>query len=338
MKTFFKKIKDFIYPKYWNDSVWSKVIATIIFAFITIIWLLLKSLFCKIPFDVLLKQLFDYLLTNTEVNNTILWLSIIILTWVLISFIVKLIKRNKTCDENSERHKIIPTLTIPSDAFFKNRLADAFPGQRGLKWYEPKIAVERLKILLKEPLIFNTNGKNGCPCDPIWWFRGHSALFIENFKVLSKTKILINIEELDINRIAVYIGDIYYKCFIYVETKAEKQTGLYNIKTEEIQRSIENIGYCAEEYGLKGKLKITRNEHDDGGTVVKNKAIDASDAELRVRYLSDYNFIIAAKQSPYNSRRVESDSIDFLNGILKGTKQADALLVYLMCCQQSNDH
>jgi len=48
--------------------------------------------------------------------------------------------------------------------------------------------------------------------------------------------------------------------------------------------------------------------------------------ELRVRYLSKYNLIIAAADSPYNSKKFDAISKEYLNGILNGTHTLEELV------------
>lgn len=229
-------------------------------------------------------------------------------------------------------------MTIHSTAFFSQRLAQAFPGQRGLKWYEPQEAIKRFERLFKQPLKFQ-NGTHGCVGDPVWWFRGGTAMYIEKFKKLGKKKILLDIDELSLNRIAVYISSSYYKSFVYIETKGEKQTGLYNIDESGIKRHIDTFGYSYEEFGLlNGKTEISRQKYDDGATVQKGKVINFSDAELRVRYLSNYNFIVCAKQSPYNSRKFCRETKDMFNEILKGNMKAEDFFEYLENDYEKEEH
>ncbi len=132
----------------------------------------------------------------------------------------------------------------------------------------------------------------------------------------------MNIDQLKIKRIAAYHGNLYYKDFVYVEVEGEKQTGLYSYSQEDINKHIDSFGYSREEYGLiKNRIgwttPIRREDYDDGATVQGGKVRDALNAKLRIRYLSKYNFIIAAKGSPYNSRKFERESKEYLNKILK---------------------
>jgi hypothetical protein len=102
-----------------------------------------------------------------------------------------------------------------------------------------------------------------------------------------------------------------------------------HLKQEDINKHIETFGYSWEEYGLLGKKLIRREEYDDGAIVINGEIVDASNAELRVRYLSDYNFIIAAQQSPYSSNKFERESEDMFNDLLKGKMTAESFFEYL---------
>lgn len=337
MKDKLRHINETFFKKYWPDPVWSKVISagfiTVLGSILTTLYVLVKSIYEKVSFRSTTKQLLGYFRDTTEVNNLLMLISILIIGFILFTFvksyIVDIITNLKSPKvEVKLEPKGIPTITDHSTVFFSHRLAKAFPGQRGLEWYQPKLAVERLKILLEEPLSFNSGGYD-CVGDPIWWFRGGSSLFIDKFKSLSKTKVLMGKDELELKRIAVFIGNPYYKSFIYVETKGEKQTGLYNYNKEVINGQIETFGYSCEEFGPLGDKPIRREHYDDGATVLNDKVVDATSAELRVRFLSDYNFLIAAKQSPYNSKRFDRESLVMFNDLLNGKMTTDAFFKYL---------
>ncbi|MEH6766103.1 MAG: hypothetical protein V7655_16505, partial [Aequorivita antarctica] len=141
------------------------------------------------------------------------------------------------------------------------------------------------------------------------------------------TKLLIGIREFKIKRIGVFVSDSYYKSFIYVETSGEKQTGVYKLTKDDIERHIDSFGYSFEEYGLfKNKIKLTRGEYDDASKVIKDKVVDTFGAELRVRFLSDYNFLITANQSPFNSSKFDRESHESMNKILKGEMKAEEFI------------
>jgi hypothetical protein len=74
---------------------------------------------------------------------------------------------------------------------------------------------------------------------------------------------------------------------------------------------------------FKNTIKLTREEYDDASKVIKGKVVDTFGSQLRVRFLSDYNFLIAANQSPFNSRKFDNESRESMNKILKGEMNAD---------------
>lgn len=195
---------------------------------------------------------------------------------------------------------------VSPTVFFDNRLGKAFPGIRGLKWFDnPEIALYRLSLLLKFPLVYDKWGNEADP-SPIWWFRGNSNNSIRTFKTISKTKCLINFWEVEIERMAVYKSERYYRHFIYIETKPESPTGVYNYSKESLDDMIDSFGYAFEEYGIIQGYNVTREEFDDGATEIGGKIIESNERpELRRRFFTKFNFIIAAKFSPYNSREYD---------------------------------
>lgn len=211
-------------------------------------------------------------------------------------------------------------LTIAPTVFFFYRLSSAFPGVRGLKWFRAETAIKRLKLLLREPTLFDIANGYGLFADPIWWFRGNSELPIERFRTLSHGKCLLNFKELKIAKIAAYNSSSYYRCFVYVEVEAEQPIGLYDYRKEQIEDVIEWRGYYDEEYGLYNDIPIRREEFDDGAAEINGDIVDTTGAELRIRFLTKYNFIIAAKTSPFNSPAGNKLGTEFMNGILKGEK------------------
>jgi hypothetical protein len=211
-----------------------------------------------------------------------------------------------------------------STTFFANRIADAFPGARELQWFESQVAVQRLGILLRHPLRFRS--PKGGVREPIWWFRGLRNSSIDRFEVVSDTKVLMNHEELVIKRIAAYRSDAYYQQFVYVETLPEQPVGIYEHRETKIQEDVEGYGFSREEYAVFDSRPITREEFDDGSAVIAGAVVRTQGAELRSRYLSPYNFIIAAKFSPYNSRAFDGIGRTSFNGILEGSERLEDLL------------
>lgn len=328
-----KKIFNFL-KNYWKDPVWSKVIAAgIIFvlgSLITTTYAFVKIFYSQTSFKDSLKNILDLLSDGITIPTWVFLLLLILYSMLVLKPFVALIKevvnkarksKNKNKKEENKNHEL-PKATEHSTVLFSYRMAKAFPGIRDVTWFnDPVDAIRRLKILLKEPLRFQSSFRD-CELDPIWWFRGGRNLFIDSFKRIGRKTVLMNIDQLRIKRIAAYHGDSYYLDFVYVVTSGENQTGLYKLTKEDIKRQIETFGYSWEEYGLIDyifwKKPIRREDYEDGATVVRGKVKDAGNAKLRVRYISDYNFIIAAKGSPYNSQMFERISKDQLNGILKG--------------------
>jgi len=229
----------------------------------------------------------------------------------------------------SNDEKNLSVMTEEPTPFFAGRLARAFPGIRGVKWFtDPKEAVERLQLFFEKPIKFKSDGKHYS--DPIWFFHGNSGLNIEHFEVLSDTKIFMGSDEIEIEKIAVFHSSAYFRDFIYVEAKGESSIGIYDTTQEDIGRQIKDFDYASEEYGMLGDIPISRSEYDDGAAVINGKVVDAKAAQLRVRYLSKYNFILVAKTSPYNSNACQLISETYLKGILIGTHNFDDYLKLLI--------
>ncbi|MCJ7459858.1 MAG: nucleotide-binding protein [candidate division Zixibacteria bacterium] len=235
--------------------------------------------------------------------------------------------------ENRDRYnpyKHLPQIQETTTSFFYERMCDAFPGKRGISAVEdPRTAIDRLEILLRPPLIFRSRSDENAIISPIWWLRGHSANAIEHFKKISPTKCLIDSKELEIDKIYIYRPGTYFYEFVYVLAKAEKPTGVYNLSETDIEKCIDEIGYAYEEYGLLNNNPITRSEYDDGSAEINGVIVDASAAELRVRFLSPYNLIIAAQFSPLNSSEFDDKSKIILNNLLKGRETVDNLAKFV---------
>ncbi|HEY4760765.1 MAG TPA: nucleotide-binding protein [Thermoguttaceae bacterium] len=212
-------------------------------------------------------------------------------------------------------------LLITPTVFFDDRLGTSFPGLRGLQWFcDGKKAVDRLQILLKKPIKFDSPNP-----DPIWWWRGRGCLQIESFHRLSDTRCLIGIRELNINKIAVYRAQAYWQSFVYIEINPDQPIGLYTTDEVSIQERIKKYGYAHEEYGLFQNIPISRECFDDGAAVIDGIPIDTSGSELRYRYLSKYNFLIASKFSPINSDEFDEILEKLLDEMLLGKNHMEEL-------------
>lgn len=201
-----------------------------------------------------------------------------------------------------------------STTFFSYRIKKAFPGIRGLKWFNnPKEAIDRLEVLLKYPL------SSKCLRGPIWVFRGSSCLDIDRFERISDEKCLIGYDECLINRIFVYRSDSYKRNFVYVECKPEEPIGVYQYEKDHIEVMAKEFGYYNEEYGVFKGHPVTRSEFDDGSAFIDEKLVEFNrKADLRIRYLTKYNFVICAKFHPFNSNEGDRISKEYLDGMIKG--------------------
>ena len=189
-----------------------------------------------------------------------------------------------------------------SNGFFDLRLGKAFPGLRGGKWFNPNDGiVDRLALLFQEPL----RGKK--LSDPIWWFRGGSCLDIQYFEKINSEKCIIEAKECLIDKAYVYKSGSYYRSFVYVELKPEKPVGIYETTPEMIEAQKNYRGYADEEYAIYKECAITRAEYDDGAAFINNEYVEFKETpQIRIRYLTKYNFIICSKLNPISCGTYDS--------------------------------
>lgn len=243
-------------------------------------------------------------------------------------FIKSLFGRDK-----KDQLPVNPTIFEDSEVFFSQRIAYAFPGERGVKWYTKASDIKlHLEKLLHTPLLFSTGNEGGRFC-PIWWFGRGSSVEIRSFKHLGGRRFLIGWEEWNISKIAVFQDSgVYYREYVYVEIDPQKPTNLGQIS----DRTIE-LG-DTEEYGILKvnpllHIKMTRHEYDDGGCK-RYGILFHGRRELRERYLSRFNFLICAHGSSYNalenSHKFDSGSRYYMDGILNGTVSYDEFHEFLM--------
>ena len=177
----------------------------------------------------------------------------------------------------------------------------------------------RLCKLLEDPLDFKDTS-------PIWWWRDGN-LHINSFKSIGNSLFLMDWYEYKISKIAAVNEGDYYQKFVYVETERMEPTGLYPASEDRIAYWVEHHGYCTEEYGLyKGETKVTRAEYDDNAAIINGELVEmGGDVELRVRYVTPYNFVIAANGSPINNNRFDRKLRDLLNAMLINGESIDML-------------
>lgn len=230
----------------------------------------------------------------------------------------------ETKAEEITKGKIIKEKTIiktPPTVLFYDRLTKAFPGVRGVKWFEKKAAVDGLNRFLFEPLRYDIAEGYGVLADPIWWFRGSSASPITNYKNLGDNKILLNNnDELIIDRVGVYHSSSYYSCFIYIEASADKPSGVNEIIPSVVQRQVDSRGYYYESFAIENDTLVTFEEYQDGAAFIKGEYTELINPQLRNRYLSKYNIILVPKSSPHNTREGNILGEQYMNSILRGER------------------
>lgn len=222
---------------------------------------------------------------------------------------------NEEAADDPDDPSSYPLLPRSSTALFSERFAKAFPGVRGIARLEPPHAIERLAILLKKPLAYRT-GDSGY-VEPIW-FWGRGDLQISKFSVLSESTVLLDILELIIDEvIAVHTG-AYYQKFVYIKTRAAEPSGAYP-SYDWIDAAVSDRGYADEECALFEGRYFTRAEYDDGAGVVGGYPVDFGyREELRVRFLTPFNCLIAAHNSPINNKHFDRIATKLLNAMLRG--------------------
>lgn len=206
----------------------------------------------------------------------------------------------------------LPELELPkfnernSLIFFDARFRDAFPGMREPSVIEGVDGVARLTALLQEPIKFSN-------FSPIWWWRGGN-LGIDNFEELASDIVLMNHDELKIEKVIPCYSMSYKRHFVYVRCFPMEPTGLYSV-SDEPSEYYKHHGYDYEEYGIteNGHL-LTRAQHDDGGFYSEEeRRLIRTESELRIRYTSSYNFIIAPSESPINNLDFDRKLVAILN-------------------------
>ena len=231
-------------------------------------------------------------------------------------------------------------ITEHSTVFFKRRMCAAFPGKRGLVEYTDQKQIRRaLSKLFKAPLKFNKAIGRDSLTDPIWWFRGGGAMNIDKYKYLGNGRYLLAWDEVKISRLIAFIDSgRYYSNYVYIEFAGDRPTNLYKDyyspdKIKELQKFLPQV---TEEYAVFKPCcffskRITKQEEDDGYTRILGKTVKLKKRyECRIRSLTPYNYIIAAKQSAFNNNEFDSTSGIILDGMLDGSVTKEQMNEYMM--------
>ena len=232
-----------------------------------------------------------------------------------------------------------------STVLFKRRMAAAFPGERGLvKFTKPGDIHKRLSKLLESPLKYDQSIIGSI--DPIWYFRGGSALNITSYKRIGRRRFVLGCEELKIKRIVAFIDNgRYYSNYIYVEAEGLRPTKINKkyYSREHIEELKKDLSCVDEAYAIYRpcalyKKMVTTQEKDDGATKILGRLVHMKrqNIETRVRHLTDYNFIISAKGSAFNNNIFNRTSESYFDGLLDESITIEDFHKYMMSFPKPN--
>jgi len=235
-----------------------------------------------------------------------------------------------------DEEEILPSYS--SSELFEWRLSDAFPGLRDVKIIkDAELAVDRLEIVLRDPLFRRNPGTDEGRYFPFWWFRGGNYP-IDKFRRLGRDRCLVGMKELRIARIAaVRSFSSGERDFLYLESTGQEPIGCYEYGEGEIQRRLEKTregeiesDYCVrEEYGLWQGHPITREEYDDGAAMINGEPTRTEGAELRARYLTPHNMLICSKISVVNNHKIDRKLRRVMNKILRNESDVSDLIAFV---------
>lgn len=210
-----------------------------------------------------------------------------------------------------------------STVFFAKRFAAAFPGVRGIRWFDDLDDIrQRLKVLLEQPLEFENR-------TPLWWTRGGANLHISSAS-MSGDVLMVNDNEMRIRRVAAISPASYKYSFVLLDVAPLPPIGIYEHTEGRIAEIAENQGpfpYYWEEYGIvDGEHLITRGELDDGSAVIEGKLQSVTGrVSYRGRYVTDYNCIICGGGAPIMDRSYDERLAHHLNAMLRGEDRLEEM-------------
>jgi hypothetical protein len=131
---------------------------------------------------------------------------------------------------------------------------------------------------------------------------------------------LIDIHELDIAKLVAHRSPPEADMeFIYIEARAVCPSGIYTFTESDLARRVAEWGFAHEEVGYYKERYISRAEYDDGYARLDGEVLHVGEeAEVRLRYLTPYNLLIAPFDSRINNRSIDSRVKESLNEILTG--------------------
>ncbi len=210
-----------------------------------------------------------------------------------------------------------------STVTFAERFASAFPGVRGVEWFDDDKAIRMLLArLLAEPLEFEDS-------TPFWWSRGGSNLHISHFEERDGF-VMINFDEMKVRRIAAVNRGSYKYNFVYVELDPLPPVGIYEHTPDriaEVERGDSPFPFYWEEYAIvDGEHLVNRSVYDDGTALIQGELQSiAGRAQLRSRFVTPYNFIIAAGGASIFHMSYDQQLEEHLNAMLKGEDRLEAI-------------
>lgn len=239
----------------------------------------------------------------------------------------ELMKSKKLDQPTKSKQEDVIELNEESTVHFTRRITKAFPGVRGIQWFEDDLAIEGLQRFFSSPLTFKPSGGHGIVGDPIWWFRGSSAEPLRRFETMENGKLLINSFELKIHKVAVFNGSSYWNNVIYIQTYGDEPTSLCEKTTKDIEEGKQSRGYVVDYFGYDEGRVIKPEQAEDGAGLIDGKYVKFNNPEIRERFLTPYNYILVAKFSPANSKEGNKLGDRFMNDILSGKSTFDEFIL-----------
>lgn len=215
-------------------------------------------------------------------------------------------------------------LEISSVGLFDERFRQAFPGVRGIQYFDTSAEIKtRLETFFKD----FRNPENS---RPFWWWRGGN-MHIENFHYLADEVFLLNEEEVKIVKIAAVNLGLPERKFLYLEASSLAPTGLYPDTPSVIDLVSKGQyykSYYEEFYGQHEDGRLVSEAEFDDGAMVRNGSIEniRGKVQPRVRHVTPYNVVLAPHQSPFNNVDFDRELETIMDGMLQGRAQLEELV------------